>query len=75
MSELCPTCKKPFNKRRKRFIETGSYGVVGRPRKADYSLIYKLRDEGNSLLGIHNKTGFNRGAIQHALKIRSQRDE
>ena len=69
-AEPCPTCGKPFHKRRKRFIETGSYGKVGRPRTSDWIQIYKLRDRGLSLSKISCHTGYGRGAIQHDLRNR-----
>lgn len=70
MSEPCPVCKKPFHKRRKRFIETGSFGKQGRPRKVNYQDIRDLRKNEPELsyreLAHRNKATI--GMVVRALK-------
>lgn len=69
-SELCPTCKKPFHKRRKRLLETGSYGAIGRPRKVKYSDIVELKNEYPlmSYRQLAHAVGGTIGMVQRALK-------
>ena len=69
-SPLCPTCNKPFHKRRKRLIETGSYGKVGRPRKIKYSDVIKLKKEHPSMSyrQLAREVGGTIGMVQRALK-------
>lgn len=67
MSELCPVCKKPFHKRRKRMLE-GKIYPIGRPKKRDDKLIRQLRKDGLSIRAIAHATGFSTAAVQRGLK-------
>jgi hypothetical protein len=72
MSELCPTCKKPFHWRRKRLLSGKTSNTIGRPKVRNDDEIKKLRSLGYSLRQISHELKCSYGAVQRGLKAKGE---